>query len=379
MKKRISIFLLICAILAAMLPTLVYAGQPAEPQQVNGVYQIATPENLLWFQRRVSAGQTTINAVLTADIDLSTVCSAEQGNWTPIPAYGGTFDGKGHKISKLYISEATVAKQGLFAELSATGVVQNVGAENSTVSMTTTKKINNACAAILVGRNSGGIILNCYVANSSVTTYGTLNGQGAAICGSDQGGRVLNCFSRNNTITEKNNKGQISGICGYSKGHIENCYTVETTLNTTNTNAKSVCGSTVGTMSNCFYLATGTADQKATAKTKEWFMSDEAITALGNKYFAKASNGENDGYPVLTFASLSADKTKLKAELDKVPTSGYYTEDDRYNGVDTSKNGFWADMKAFVTNAQEVYKDQSAGQAEVDRETDKLKNGLQAV
>ena len=348
MKKRISIFLLICAILAAMLPTLVYAAQPSKPQQVNDVYQIATTENLLWFQKQVSAGQATINAALTADIDLSTVCSAELGNWTPIPAYGGTFDGNGHKISNLYISNAAGAKQGLFAELSATGVVQNVGAENSTVSMTTTKKINNASAAILVGRNGGGTILNCYVANSSVMTYASANGQGGAICGSDQGGKVLNCFSRNNTITEKNNRGQIGGVCGYSKGIIENCYTVDTTLNTTNTSAKSVCGGTSATMSNCFYLDTGTADQKATARTKEWFMSDEAITALGSKYFAKASNGENGGYPVLTFASLSADKTKLKAELDKVPTSGYYTEDDRYNGVDPSNNRFWAAMKDFL-------------------------------
>ena len=403
MKKRIVSFLLALVMAVSLLPVSAFAVDGAykviedaavqqgddtdaiavqaatEPEQVDGVYQIKTADELVWFQKQVTGGQTSINAALVADIDLSSVCNAELGNWTPIPAYAGTFDGNGHVVTNLYIGSATVAKQGLFAELSAAGTVKNLGIKNSSVTMTTAKKINNANAAILVGYNNGGTILNCYVADSLVTTNASATGKGAAICGNDQGGYIGYCYSIGNTITEAKNKGHIAGIVGYLKGSIENCYVAKTSLNTTSASAKSVCGViNGGTYANCYYLNTGKADDTATAKDEAWFKSDEAVNALGSRYFAKDIDNKNNGYPVLTFSEMAADKSALKTELDRIPTSGFYTENDRYNGIHVSKNGFWADMLVFIKNAQDIYDNDDATQDEVDRAAATLRNGLQA-
>ena len=59
-------------------------------------------------------------------------------------------------------------------------------------------------------------------------------------------------------------------------------------------------------------------------------------------------------------------KEALKSALDAVPTSGYYTADDRYNGETESKTGFWNEMQAIVTAAKTVYENDAATQEAVD-------------
>lgn len=376
-KKRIIPVFLVFVMLLGMLPTVAFAADPAEPaKDSNDVYQIGDAANLLWFQQQVSSGQTSINAVLTADIDLSTVCGTETGSWISIPAYAGTFDGQGHKISNLYISDATVAKQGLFAALSKQGVVQNIGVVSSGVSMTTAKNINNANAAVLVGQNEGSII-NCYVAGSTVTTRATATAKAAAICGNNSG-TVINCYSLGNTITETKNKPQIGGICGYTNGSIENCYVVNTTLVTSaTTNVGSISGANSGgTTKNCYYLSTGTADDTGIAKEDNWFKSDEAINALGTAYFVKDTDDSNSGYPELTFASfsLAVDKSALEKALTDLalPGAGYYTEADRWNGTKTSEKGFWTDLQEIVKPAQDILSKEDAAQSEIDTQVNYL-------
>ena len=140
-KRKVIPVLLVFVMLLGMLPTVAFATDATKPNtDGNGVYQIGTAADLLWFQQQVSAGQTSINAVLTANVDLSSVCGETLGSWTAIPTYAGTFDGRGYTISNLYISGATNAKQGLFAELSETGVVQNLGITQSKVLMSTSNK-----------------------------------------------------------------------------------------------------------------------------------------------------------------------------------------------------------------------------------------------
>ena len=67
-----------------------------------GYYAIADKEDLQAFAAKVNAGENAVNAVLTADIDMT------GEDWTPIgdtnDGYTGTFDGNGHKISNLSAS-----------------------------------------------------------------------------------------------------------------------------------------------------------------------------------------------------------------------------------------------------------------------------------
>lgn len=67
----------------------------------------------------------------------------------------------------------------------------------------------------------------------------------------------------------------------------------------------------------------------------------------------------NDNYTyvdILVYEESSeVNKTALLANLKAVPTTGYYTENDRYNGKATSTKGFWAEMQSVVSAAQAIY------------------------
>ena len=66
-------------------------------------------------------------------------------------------------------------------------------------------------------------------------------------------------------------------------------------------------------------------------------------------------------------------KTALKEAIDSaLPTSGYYTENDRWNGKTASTKGFWADMQAVISAAQAVCDKSNATQTEVDAATASL-------
>ena len=95
MKKAISL-LLAMVLLLGILPVGVWAAEA--PAESNGVYQIGTPEELLWFAEQVNGGETGISAVLTADIDLSGV-SNWPGIGTESNKFAGTFDGQNHTVA----------------------------------------------------------------------------------------------------------------------------------------------------------------------------------------------------------------------------------------------------------------------------------------
>ena len=145
-----------------------------------GYYAIADKEDLQVFAAKVNAGEKDINAVLTADIDMT------GEDWTPIgdtnDGYTGTFDGNGHKISKL-VCERTGDKQvsGLFALLKENSVVKNLGMEDG-------------------------------VFTSSTSTAG-------AVAAKSSLGKVINCWN-SGKVTAHDYAG---GIVGYSQGWIESC------------------------------------------------------------------------------------------------------------------------------------------------------------
>src|SRR5574344_1510198 len=176
--------------------------QPAT-QASDGYYEIKNAGNLKWFAQTVNAGSKNINARLINDIDLSSICSATAGNWTPIGnsytiCYSGTFDGNGKAISNLYIANATTELQGLF------GFINNSVIKNLSVSGNITSTAANV--GLLAGYSSGQII-HC-ISSGSASGYSDVGG----IAGTSNG-----------SVTQCVNKAELSSTSGIIGGITANC------------------------------------------------------------------------------------------------------------------------------------------------------------
>lgn len=186
----------------------------------NGVFQIANAKDLQWFAKIVNSGtDKAAKAVLTNDIDLSSVCGASTGNWDPIgnnnsPAivFCGSFDGQGHDIKGLYIN-ATTPYQGLF------GYTDKAEIKNFTISASSVTGTTNA--ALAIGYASGTSVSGITTASDAQVTAGirTAGIIGYAYSGCD----IKDCHNAA-AVTCTNNEG--AGVAGYVYGNgitIENC------------------------------------------------------------------------------------------------------------------------------------------------------------
>ena len=131
---------------AVLLLPLLGAAQAAET-----IITIHTPDELADLARNCeldtwSRGKTVR---LMTDIDLS----AAEG-FTPIPTFGGTFEGNGHTISGLALSEGT-SYQGLFRFIQKQGVVQDLHVKGSVSAVG-----SRSCLGGLAGSNAG-VITGC--------------------------------------------------------------------------------------------------------------------------------------------------------------------------------------------------------------------------
>ena len=183
-------------------------------------YQISTGRELVYLAQLVNDGNNFSGKtiVLTANIDLSLICYAANGetgaaevNWTPIGVgsanakeqkpFSGTFDGQGHTISGLYINNS-LQDQGLFGYIDKSAIVQNLIV---TGSVTTSKEYTGG----IVGRSprNKGTVRNCGF-------YGTVTATGTS-GGVVGGGNALNCWYYRTDEAASN-----LGVCG---GPATNC------------------------------------------------------------------------------------------------------------------------------------------------------------
>ena len=128
---------------------------------------IATAEELAAFRDRVNNGETILNAVLTADIDLQKVA------WTPIGTsstqYAGTFDGNGHTISGLNV---TGANNGLF-KMTGAATIQNLTISDSTIGDSSNSNLLGA----FVGRiKDSTTLINCHTTDTVIVSGGAVGG-----------------------------------------------------------------------------------------------------------------------------------------------------------------------------------------------------------
>ena len=111
-KRRAASLVLALCLLAAALP-----GARADGAET----AISSVEDLLAFAKQCSldAWSQGKTVRLTADLDLT------EADFTPIPTFGGTFLGEGHKITNLHITAAG-SNMGLFRYLQEGAVVQDL-------------------------------------------------------------------------------------------------------------------------------------------------------------------------------------------------------------------------------------------------------------
>ena len=151
---------------------------------------------------------------LTADIDMSSVCSQSVGTWVPIASssnlqWSGTFDGANHTISHLYI-DGNEQYQGLFGYIY-TGTIKNVTFDQVTV------KSSQNYTGTVVGKADDSSSLQGIIVNS-----GTVDGfeYTGGIAGSVYDSSITACCNKASVA----GSGYVGGICGESdNATISNC------------------------------------------------------------------------------------------------------------------------------------------------------------
>lgn len=172
--------------------------------------KIRSVDDLISFRERINGGEPAVDAVLEADLDLSSVCGPAAGNWEPILKYNGTFEGNGHTISNLYFSGSAEEAAGLFGTTDVDSVIQNLSVADAQIS-------GGGYTGAVVG-SSQGRIRNCQSSGSvsssnqavggiagRVYRIGTGEGTDAAVSG------CVNYAAISNTGTTKCIAGGVVG------------------------------------------------------------------------------------------------------------------------------------------------------------------------
>ena len=194
-NKRIAAFILALAVLLSLASPVLATEQVIHIKTVDDWMELAKNCRLdTW-----SVGKTV---VLQNDISMEGVA------FTPIPTFGGTFDGNGHTISGVELLDGTTPI-GLFNTLQKTAVVKNLTAK---------AMIAPSGEATIVGGIVGenhGVLRNCHF-------------EGSVIGESDIGG-IAGINSADGAITECTAAGVIigenmtGGIAGQNQGIITSC------------------------------------------------------------------------------------------------------------------------------------------------------------
>lgn len=221
---------------------------------------IRTAEDLIDFSRLINGYEPYQNKTLTdfgEEIDgimtyrlLADIVLTEEDCCLLSPigededvAFSDTFDGEGHIISSLILSNNNKEYSGLFLHIASTGIVQNLHITKASSAVTPT------CERIgILVSNNNGTINNCSITHSTIRAIE--NGQAGIICAISNG-NIVNCYTGYDTIhTAKSAK--IGGICGTIRGKILNSYSYKNTFSVKGSSNR--IGSIAGiSVSNTFF------------------------------------------------------------------------------------------------------------------------------
>ena len=242
-------------------------------------YLIEDAKDLKLLAEKVNSGTTYEKTYFkqTADIDLK-----NEPNWTPIGTmlveegrpFQGTFDGGGHQIANLTISNGG-QYGGLF------GYTEGAVIKSCNV----TGEVNGYnCTGGIVGyANNNTHILNCSFQGN---VEGDGEERGGIVGHTSSGCEVSGCFVTGTVTGDR----EVGGIAGSGVGTIKNCYALAN-VTATGVNAGGIAGKAYGvTIENCYYsgevsakdYAGGIAGYVSGAKTIRNCVSlAESVTGIG--------------------------------------------------------------------------------------------------
>ena len=201
-------------------------------QEIDGVYQIATPKNLVWYSALVNSGNCK-DAVLTAKIDFASLDGTdEEGNkvefkFTPIGSaehpFTGTFDGQGYRISHMRVDDQRAdGAVGFFGMVAAPATIKNFV-------LGTSCYIKGQKFSGLVGQSDGNIEGEIHLeqlGNEGTVEVANQNAGGILGCCMSSKATIFieNCYTIGK-IKGANESACISGWIG-SNGTVKNCWSI---------------------------------------------------------------------------------------------------------------------------------------------------------
>ena len=269
-------------------------------------YLIKTEEDLLAVGNAPAAFYRLENDIsLTAE------------SWTPIglsTPFSGVFDGNGHTVSGLRVSDASYRYTGLFGQV--TGTIKNLTVEGSVS--------GSNYAGILVGYDKGAIT-NCFTSGTAQNTGSGLTGglvgwsiTTISACGStatvtgksgdtggligESGSRLLNCYARGDV---NGGSGSTGGLVGVNMSFIRNCYATGrvTTTSSNKGGLVGINGSNLTAVITSAYYNSDTSTATDTGKGTPATTAEMKTRSTYNDWdFDKVWGMDatiNDGYPYL--------------------------------------------------------------------------------
>ena len=205
--------------------------------------QIGSAANLNKFAAEVNAGNTSMNAVLTSNVDMSSVTYTPIGN--NANRYHGTFDGSGHKVN-LNI-DANAYGQGFISIATGGVTVKNLVVTGSV------KNSGSKTAGIIAEAIGGGVVTiqNC---GNEATIQGT-SGETAAIIANNWGYQCTLNIENVYNIGDVSGSGDVSTICacqGNPASVFKNVYNSGSVTGATQGNFVRPSNSDRGTYTNCY-------------------------------------------------------------------------------------------------------------------------------
>ena len=195
------------------------------------------------------------NVKLTADIDCSNLSDfpgISYGIGDDTPIFNGVFDGDGHTISNLTISQVT-GGVGFFGEFR--GTVRNLTLANCTISGTS--NVGGLIGYVRCDIDSGvSNVENCHFTGASASVSGTGYNVGGLIGSINQRYKVENS-SFSGTVSAQRSTGGIIGYTGtaYAMSSVSNC-TANGTVTAVGDGSQAVAGGIIGTFSQALGMAT---------------------------------------------------------------------------------------------------------------------------